>query len=235
MHSLPLVLCAGVYLAYKLHTAHHVSCVMSRSETVTVEQRWTAIARDDEKAIVPHTVSVVGEMVPKCVLINQMLHGLEEFDWVILCDDDVEMACGFVDSLIAVANFADLALVQPARTNDSYIDHPLVAQNPGLLARRTRFVEIGPVVCMRADAARLLLPFPPHCQMGWGLDFVWPARIESAGLRMGVVDAVPVAHRIRPPATEYNYDDAKAEQARVMGFSPSMTINDAFSVLEVFA
>jgi hypothetical protein len=222
-------------MADRQHCAHHITDVLSRSETVAIEQRWTALTRDGGKADVPDTVAVVGQRAPKCVLINGMLHDFKDFDWVMLCDDDVELADGFADSLVAIANHADLALVQPARTQDSYIDHPLVAQFPGLLARRTRFVEIGPVVCMRADAAKLLLPFAPECQMGWGLDFVWPARIEAAGLRMGVIDAAPVAHRIRAPVTGYNYEAACAEQERIMAAEPSLKFGEAFQILEVFA
>jgi hypothetical protein len=235
MNRPPRVLCVGVYLADRLHTAHHISDILSRSESVVIDQRWTALAPDGGKADVPDTVASYRERAPKCVLLNRMLSGFEHYDWVMLCDDDVEMAAGFADSLIAVAEHADLALVQPARTIDSYIDHPLVAQFPGLLGRRTRFVEIGPVVCMRADAAKLLLPFAPECKMGWGLDFVWPARVEAAGLRMGIVDAAPVAHRIRPPATEYDYAAANAEQGRLIAAEPSLTMREAFQVLEVFA
>jgi hypothetical protein len=158
----PRVLCVGVYLADVENTAGHVTDVLSRSRTLDIEMRWTALTMKGGKADVPGTVSVVRERTPKCVLINRLLENFETFDWVILCDDDVEIAEGFADALIAIADYADFALLQPARTLDSYIDHPIVAQFPGLLARQTRFVEIGPVVCMRRDAARLLLPFSPE-------------------------------------------------------------------------
>ncbi len=235
MHKTPRILCVGVYLADKEHTARHVADVLSRSQTVVVQQRWTALALNGGKTDIPDTVAVVEKATPKCVLINRMLHGFDDYDWVMLCDDDVELAEGFADSMIAVADHFDLALFQPARTQDSYIDHPFVGQIPGLLARQTRFVEIGPVVCMRADAAKLLLPFASDCEMGWGLDFVWPARIEAAGLRMGIVDAAPVAHRIRAPVTGYNYEAACAEQRRIMAAEPSLTTADAFHILEVFS
>ncbi len=235
MCKVPHILCVGVYLADKEHTAHHVTDVLSRSQTVSVNYSWTALAPNGGKTDVPGTIAVVKTRTPKCVLLNQMLNNFNEYDWVMICDDDIELYEGFADSLISVANYADLALIQPARTHDSYIDHPFVAQFPGLLARRTRFVEIGPVVCMRADAAKLLLPFAPHCEMGWGLDYVWPARMESAGLRMGIIDAVPVAHRIRAPVTGYNYEAACAEQDRVRAGEASLMVAEAFQILEVFS
>jgi hypothetical protein len=235
MRKTARILCLGVYLLDREHTAHHIGDILSRSQTVCVETRWTALAPNGGKCDVPDTVAVVDQRTPKCVLINRMLDDFDLYDWIILCDDDVEVAEGFADSLIAVANHADLSLVQPARTLDSYIDHPFVGQFPGLLARRTRFVEIGPVVCMRADAAKLLLPFAPDCEMGWGLDYVWPARMEAAGLRMGIIDAVPVAHRLRAPVSGYNYETARAEMERTLAREPSLATAEAFHILEVFS
>jgi hypothetical protein len=230
----PRVLFAGVYLADIENTAAHVTDVLSRSTHLDIEMRWIALTTKNAKTDVPGTVAVVRERTPKCVLINRLLEKFETFDWVILCDDDVEIAEGFADALIAMADYADFALLQPARTLDSYIDHPIVGQFPGLLARQTHFVEIGPVVCLRRDAARLLLPFSPESAMGWGLDLVWPQRIESAGLRMGVIDAVPVAHRIRAPVTGYNYDAANAEMSRVLAANPHLEAADAMQILQVF-
>jgi hypothetical protein len=232
--ALPRLLCVGVYLADVENTARHVTEVLSRSRTLDIEMRWIALTTKNGATDVPGTVAVVRERTPKCVLINRLLENFERFDWVMLCDDDVEIAEGFADALIAMANFADFALLQPARTLDSYIDHPIVGQFPGLLARQTRFVEIGPVVCMRRDAARLLLPFSPESDMGWGLDLIWPHRIESAGLRMGIVDAVPVAHRIRAPVTGYNYDAANGEMRRVLASNPHLKAAEAMQILQVF-
>ena len=230
----PRVLCVGVYLADVENTARHVTDILSRSQNIDVELRWIALTTKNGKTDVPGTVAVVRERTPKCVLINRLLENFETYDWVMLFDDDVEMAEGFADALIAMADYADFALLQPARTVDSYIDHPIVAQFPGLLARQTRFVEIGPVVCMRRDAARLLLPFSEEYTMGWGLDLVWPHQIESAGLRMGIIDAVPVAHRIRAPVTGYNYDAANAEMQRILATNPHLKAVDAMQILQVF-
>ena len=70
--------------------------------------------------------------------------------------------------------------------------------------------------------------------MGWGLDLVWPHQIESAGLRMGIIDAVPVAHRIRAPVTGYNYDAANAEMQRILATNPHLKAVDAMQILQVF-
>ncbi len=232
--AMPRVVCVGVYLADEEHTANHIARVLSHSKTIKIDQRWTGIARDDTPTDVPYTVDVARERVPKYQLINRMLEGFESYDWIIICDDDVEMAEGFADDLIAVANHANFALLQPARTLDSHISHPITGVAPGLIARRTRFVEIGPVVCIRADAAKLLLPFADNVGMGWGLDFIWPARMEKAGLRLGIIDAVPVAHRIRKSFAGYKYDEAVSEMNKLLASDPHLTPMEAFQVLEVF-
>jgi hypothetical protein len=230
----PRVLCAGVYLADVENTARHVADVLARSRQVEVEQRWIGLTTRNSKTDLPGTVATVTQSTPKCTLLNRLLDGFQQFDWVLFCDDDIEVAEGFADALIAVAQHLDFALLQPARTQDSYIDHPIVGQFPGLLARQTRFVEIGPVVCLRRDAASLLLPFSDQSSMGWGLDFVWPRIIENAGLRMGIIDAVPVAHRIRKPVAGYNYDSATAEEQRLLASEPHLKPMDAFQILQVY-
>jgi hypothetical protein len=231
----PRVLCAGIYLADRENTAQHVTDVLSRSRTIDVVQRWIALAPAGGPADVAGTLAVVKQQVPKCPLLNQLLRDIDSFDWIFLIDDDIEIAEGFGDALIAVAAHLDFALFQPARTHDSYIDHPFVAQFTGLLARQTRFVEIGPVVGMRRDAARLLLPFDERSTMGWGLDFVWPARIEKAGLRMGIIDAVPVAHRLRKPTSGYHRAGALHEMARTLAGEPHLDASEAFSILQVYS
>jgi hypothetical protein len=232
----PRVLCVGIYLAHCENTAEHITRVFSDSQRVDVVQRWIALTVGGEggKTDIPGTMAVVTEPTPKLALLNRMLTDLTAFDWVILCDDDIEVANGFIDALITMAQRFDFALCQPARTHDSYIDHFFVAQLSGVLARQTRFVEIGPLVCVRRDAAPLLLDFNANCGMGWGLDFVWPVTIENAGLRMGIIDCVPVAHRIRKPVANYMYESARREAAQTLAANRHLTRDQAFQIVEIF-
>jgi hypothetical protein len=216
----PKVLCAGVYLAHRENTANHISSVFSRSHRVDLVQRWIALTGGHEGKIdIPGTVAVVSEPTPKFALINRLLTDLASFDWVILCDDDIEIADGFVDELIAMAHRFDFALCQPARTHDSYVDHHFVTRLSGLLARQTSFVEIGPIVCIRRDAVPLLLPFDHNCGMGWGL---------------GIVDAVPVAHRIRKPTANYAHADASREMSCLLAGKRHLTYHQAFQIVEAY-
>jgi hypothetical protein len=232
----PRVLCVGVYFADRENTAEHVSRVFSGSRRVDLVQRWMALTEGDRKGRtdLPGTVAVVSEPTPKFALLNDLLTDFTAFDWVILCDDDIEVAEGFVDALLAAAQRFDFALCQPARTHDSYVDHYFVTQLSGLLARQTRFVEIGPLVCMRHDAATLLLPFADSCGMGWGLDFVWPVIMENARMRLGIVDSVLVAHRIRKPTANYVHAEADREMMRTLAANPHLTYQQAFQIVEGF-
>ncbi len=231
------VLCVGVYLADRANTAAQTFRALNNSRDVRVTQRWTALTlgKDDFRLDVPATVSVIEKPTPRCHLLNKMLSDAERFDWVLIVDDDIEAPPGFVDALIFVALSFDFAVCQPARTPDSFVDHAIVRRHAGLLARQSRFVEIGPVVLIRRDAMPYLLPFAENDSMGWGLDFVWPVRMENAGLKMGIIDAVPVAHRMRPPCEGYAWSAANKEMAEALAREPYLSKEEAFRVLEAYS
>jgi hypothetical protein len=98
-------------------------------------------------------------------------------------------------------------------------------RRPGRLARRTRFVEIGPVTAVHADAFPVLLPFP-ELEMGWGLDTHWSAAAAQAGLALGVVDVTPIRH-LRPIAATYPRAAAEEEAARFLANRPYVTRAEA--------
>ncbi len=229
------VLLCGIYRADRPHYAGHLLYVMACSEAHEVTQRWTALApRGEGYCDLPCTISIEVAPTPKFALIDAMTRDAYHFDWVVICDDDIEAPADFLDDFLDVAERFDFALCQPARTEDSYIDHAIVRRMAGLSARRTRFVEIGPCVAIRRDAVPLLLPFGRDCGMGWGLDFIWPGIIETAGLRMGIIDAVPVAHRLRKPVTGYDHEGASQAMFRRLAAHPHVPRDQAFTVLEAY-
>ena len=134
---------------------------------------------------------------------------LGDADWLLIVDDDVVLPRGFLDRFLALAEACGFELAQPAHAFASHAAWEVTRRRPGLLARRTRFVEIGPVTALSARAARELLPFP-DLQMGWGLDARWSAIAAERGWPVGVVDATPVRH-LRPVAASYPRDAAIAE------------------------
>nr|WP_194300808.1 hypothetical protein [Acetobacter oeni] len=216
------------------NVAHVGYCLASAREN-DVTQRWVALAPGGHGCYDhPGTGFVVTRPTPKFILLNQILTDARDFDWVIIADDDIELAEDTIDRLLGYARKYDLALCQPARTPDSFTDHPIVQVLPGVIARRTRFVEIGPLVCIRRDAVKLLLPFSNDFRMGWGLDFIWPVIIENAGLRMGIVDDVTMAHRLRRPAQHYSSSEAHEEMHCLLARHPHLKIDEAFSIVEIF-
>ncbi len=137
------------------------------------------------------------------------LPALADFDWLVLVDDDVRLPRGFLDAFLLVAERCGFRLAQPAHAFASHAAWEVTRRRPGVLARTTRFVEIGPVTAVHRDAFEALLPFP-DLQMGWGLDARWSALAAGRGWPIGIVDATPVRH-LRPVAGDYPRDAAIAE------------------------
>ncbi len=232
------VLVTGVYLADRENRVSEIVVEMGRSRSWQVEQRWCALGRSPvPEHVAAVTVQQTDRGVPKFVLLNRLIAQclLEHYAYVLVCDDDIALPADFVDRYLELVARHDLALAQPARTHGSYIDHPFVEQLEGLDARRTRFVEIGPLFSIARQAYRHLVPFDETSPMGWGYDFVWPAVIEAAGLRMGIVDATPVVHDLRPPVTFYSFDGAKEGMETLLATHPHLTRAQAFSIVEAYS
>lgn len=165
-----------------------------------VPQGWTVRcwALDEvAPALAAHTVGVgSGAKFP---LLNALVgglgtpDGLDRFDWVVVADDDFVFAPGSIDELLAIAEAAGLEFVQPAHVERSHREHGITVRRPLSVARRTTWVEIGPVFAVHRRWAGRVLPFPPEHTMGWGLELEWTA-LERGGARLGIVDAVPIRH-----------------------------------------
>ncbi len=230
------ILAVGIYLADRDNLAPDIATELGKSRRWNVEQRWIALGHGD---VPPSLAAItVGRVTsrPKFTLLNELLtpSTLDAYDFVFVTDDDISLPAEFVDRYLDLVVRHELALAQPARTHDSYIDHRIVEQLDGIDARRTRFVEIGPLFSVRRDAFALLLPFDEASPMGWGYDFVWPVAIERAGLRMGIVDATPVRHSLRKPASGYDFSKHHRAMKAFLRSHPHLTRGEAFSILEAY-
>lgn len=130
--------------------------------------------------------------------------------------------------MIAIAARADLALAQPAHGFASHATYSITRRRFGSLARRTDFVEIGPLTLVRADLFAELVPFPPS-RWCYGIDLLWSEVARRRGKRIGIVDATPVRH-LRPVAASYDMGVAR-EEGRALLVEHGITINRA----ELFA
>jgi GT2 family glycosyltransferase len=202
-----------------------------------VVQKWVSIGKkSNNKKVREVTVESYKNNIAKFIILNSLLReeNLENYDFLIICDDDVILPENFLDRYLEYVKRYDFSLAQPARTHNSFIDHHFVECLDGLVARRTRFVEIGPVLSIRKDAYDILLPFDETSYMGWGYDFVWPYFIEKAGLKMGIVDAVPVDHSIRKPVKNYEYSEANISMQKYLSKNPHLSKDEAFVILESY-
>jgi hypothetical protein len=134
----------------------------------------------------------------------------EGSDWLLLIDDDIVLPRGFLDRLLLLAQRLTFDLAQPAHRLRSHAAWEVTRRRAGVLARQTRFVEIGPVTLFAPSTFATLLPFPP-LRMGWGLDLHWAAAAQAQGWRLGVVDAVAIGHAAAAPASAYSREQAIAE------------------------
>jgi GT2 family glycosyltransferase len=162
-----------------------------------------------------------------------IVHAPRHADWLLIVDDDIVLPAGFLDAFVLVAERFGLQLAQPAHAFASHAAWPVTRRRPGTLARRTRFVEIGPLTAIHADAFATLLPLP-DLKMGWGLDAHWSAAAAAAGLRLGVVDATPIRH-LRPIAATYPRAAAEEEAARFLANRPYVTRAEAAETLEAWS
>jgi hypothetical protein len=158
------------------------------------------------------------------------LGGTGEADWILLLDDDVALDERFLDRLVALAERFRLQLVQPALTHTSHTAWPVTRRRPTLL-RLTRFAEMGPVLMMHREAFAALAPFPEQ-GMGWGICLHWAAEARRRGWRIGIADAVPVRHDLRPPAASYDRGEARAAAAELLRTREHIGWREADQVLE---
>jgi hypothetical protein len=197
-----LVLCV-----YRNSNAHHVLPLVREAETRGWDVRLWALDAT-APSLASHTVgSSRGAKFP---LLNRLLEGGDptDHDWVVVSDDDVRFVGGTLDDLLAVGEAAGLDLLQPAHTELSHRENEIAVRRPLSVARRTTFVEIGPLFAVGRHWRERLLPFPTGHAMGWGVELEW-SDLEREGAVLGIVDAVPVRH-LQPVGAGY----AKHEEAR---------------------
>ncbi len=143
------------------------------------------------------------------VAIEEAPEPLSGFDWLIVTDDDISFAPGFLDDMIALATEADLSISQPAHAFESHASYTITKRRWNSLVRRTTFVEIGPLTLFRADAFETFIPFPAS-RWCYGIDLLWTELAEKKGMRMGIIDGTAIRH-LRPVAGSYGMDGAIEE------------------------
>ncbi len=194
-------------------------------EPNVLDQTWTELQRSRHQVTLARTD--VGDR-GKFENLNRLLgaHPAREHDWLLIVDDDVELPHGFLDRFIFLVERFELRLAQPAHAHRSHAAWQVTRRRAGSLVRETRFVEIGPVCAFHRATFDELLPFPP-LRTGWGLDAHWSAVALERGWKLGVVDATPVRHGLRPVAASYNHDAAFSEAEEFLAGRPYVRAEEA--------
>ncbi len=229
-------LVVGIYLADRANHVDDIVGVLSESRVGHVRQQWVGLCGPaPTKRVAEVTTQFVSEPTPKYQLLNSLLvrEDLEQYDYIVTVDDDILLPQGFISTFLPMQAKLDFAIAQPARTSGSYIDHPIVEQQRGVLARQTLFVEIGPLVSFHRSIFHLVFPFDSGNPMGWGFENVWSYRLLQANLRMGIIDATPVDHSLRKPVEHYSWNDANESRSVFFAATPHHSYEECFHVLDV--
>jgi hypothetical protein len=235
--SRPKVLVLGVYMGDHLNLVDHLVPTLAASLYCKVAQRWlvigTASTKSEVRAV---TVGQVYGRTPKFKLINSLINeaDIDDYDYFMVCDDDVRVPDDFTDRFIGWQQHCEFALAQPARTWNSYVDHSFVRRSLWSKARETRFVEIGPIFCMNRAMAKLIVPFDQTSAMGWGYDLVWPVIAKRHGLKLGIVDDAAIEHSIRARGALYKAIGETESMAAMLPQREHLNAREAFVVLKRF-
>jgi hypothetical protein len=226
------VLVLGVYLP---DGAGHMATAVNRLRSSRHRLTFALGAAGKPDPDLADITSLAGLEAGKFANLNRLAATAQPLanDWIVLLDDDVAFGPGFLDRMLIVAERLGFAMAQPALRRSSHTAWEVTRRRSGL-ARRTRFVEIGPVLLLNRDIYRALSPFPEE-GMGWGLDVHWGAVAEKEGWRLGVVDAAPVAHDARPTGSEYSHTEALDAATNFLANRDHLSYERAEEVLESFS
>ena len=151
-----------------------------------------------------HTVGEGGGS--KFELLNRILalQPLAESEYLVVTDDDLTFRRGSLGRFLDIAVACHLDLAQPAHDRRSHRSHEITRRRLLSKARRTTFVEIGPVFLVAPRLRTEIVPFPDGVGMGWGLELLWHD-LHTQGAALGIVDAVSVRHHV-PPGAGYDLE-----------------------------
>ena len=224
----------GVYLSDVEHLAVSITNELRSTKLLDLTVAWAAVGKAGVDAELGDCTPVVRHhQTDKFQLVNEVLAGfnLDDFDVLVVTDDDVTMEPGWLDAYLGYQAVTGLSLAQPARTRASDISHAITVQVVNTEVRETRFVEVGPVFSLDRRAISLLTPFDEAWPMGWGLDVAWSRQIAQAKLHMGIIDATPVVHNFRKSAAHYDWRETDEAMKALLAERNLGNLEDTTEVL----
>jgi hypothetical protein len=142
----------------------------------------------------------------KLPLLSETMRRLgSESSWTVISDDDLVFRKGDVVRFVRLCERAGIDLAQPARARGTQLSHGITVQVRCSRARRTSFIESGPLFAVGPRYRDRILPLPGDRGMGWGVEIDW-YDLAHDGCRLGIVDNIVMEH-LGETATDY--DDAE--------------------------
>lgn len=149
---------------------------------------------------------------------------------IMVIDDDVSFRSGGVSEFLRRAIEGGFDVAQPAHWPRSRHSYPFLTVLPLSIARKTTFVEIGPVVWFSPGARTTLWPLAEETPMGWGIDLGWSSRSHEEEICLGVVDAAPIVHWGRT-ASQYNTTQEEQKVAAELSSAGRRRVTDLQSTV----
>jgi len=231
------VLIIGAYYALKPSLVKEMSRRLLSAQTVEVDLRWAAIGVGEPDEFLDRYTEFQVVQGDKFSVLNRLIApcDLEAYDYLLVIDDDIGLPDGWLDDFLTLASDCELDICQPARSANSDVGHAFTLQIPGIQARETEFVEVGPVVAVRRSAFGSLVPFDETFPMGWGMESAWRAICGRDGLRMGIIDAFPIEHTFRPTLAHYDRHDTVEAMNIILNERSLGGVFDGQTVLATYA
>ncbi|MFL9935329.1 DUF707 domain-containing protein [Paraburkholderia sp. RL18-103-BIB-C] len=117
---------------------------------------------------------------------------ISQYRYIWLPDDDILTDIPTLNEFFEYVERENFALAQPSLDERSYFSHATTLRNKAFEFRETNFVEVM-VPCFSSNALHAIKDTFKQTKSGWGLDFLWPARVSSLG-KVGIIDRFSVFH-----------------------------------------
>ncbi len=159
-------------------------------------------------------------------LLNELYRAaaVQPHEFMMISDDDVEFPLNDVGRFIFFATQGGFMISQPAHLLDSFYSFGFTCVRPHLLARATKFVEIGPVVLIHPLFQGRIFPMRSDFKMGWASTIEWHQSLQDTE-SFGIVDAVGVRH-CSQVGLDYDTDRERLLLNRVLLQAGINTVDD---------
>ncbi len=130
---------------------------------------------------------------------QQMPHLLDQYEYIMMADDDFEMTPQDINRLFDTMRQYDLQIGHPSFSHRSYGTYFPAYHNPRFKIRFTNFVENG-VACLHRAVWQQILPLYQDNPMAYHIDNFWAQLTDEPARQVALIDDIQVTHT-RPYGT----------------------------------